>query len=335
MSFHGAMGITYIAAIIIAAMPVVLILLMKSLKMINLKGAHRYLLVTAICLLLINILYFLIDYYSVITSYYKSGTFIRVFDIWLAITMQCSWYMVLKELLFRESYSVLWQIVKYGYVGSLLVSMINYGWIMDDGYVVSDSALKSYALIMDLVVALFLTAINIICIILITKKLLNKGKTQGVVKFTLAATVFVTADGLQNTKASVNLILGNIVLFQYDGGIVNLTAIIRLLFGLCLLWYAVRYCFFKPSEGRADADVGKNPDDDRKTIEALAVEKGLTEREKDIVKLLFEGATYQEMANDLYISKNTVKHHVTNIYRKLGVGSKDEMIDIFRKNTRQ
>ncbi len=325
MNFHSAMGITYMAAIIVAAIPVALVLLTKHRKI---TGTYRYLLVTAICLLLINVLYFLIDYYSVITSYYKTGAIIRVLDIWLAVTMQFSWYMFLMELLFKDKYSALWQTVKYGYVLSLAISMINYGWILDDGYFVGNNTLKPCAVVMDLAVSLFLTTINIACIILIARKLLAEGKPPAFEKITLAATVLITADGIQNTKFALSLIVGHIALYQYGDGGINATAIIRLLFGMCLLWYAIKYCLSgRPTEQSDEATKEK--------LELLTSETGLTEREKDIVKLLCEGATYQDMADRLYISKNTVKHHVTNVYRKLGVNSKEEMIDIFRQKTKQ
>ena len=62
MTFHGAMGLIYIGAIIIAAFSFAIIVTMKGHKVINLAGENFYLLIVATCLLLINILYFLIDY---------------------------------------------------------------------------------------------------------------------------------------------------------------------------------------------------------------------------------------------------------------------------------
>ena len=112
MTFHGAMGLVYIGAIIIAAFSFAIIVTMKSRKIINLENENFYLLIVAICLLLINILYFLIDYYSIIINYYRSGGVIRVLDIWLAISMQFAWFMLLKEILFKdiELHPVKWTI---------------------------------------------------------------------------------------------------------------------------------------------------------------------------------------------------------------------------------
>jgi DNA-binding CsgD family transcriptional regulator len=52
----------------------------------------------------------------------------------------------------------------------------------------------------------------------------------------------------------------------------------------------------------------------------------LTEREQDVLKELSKGITYQQIGENLFISKNTVKTHVLNIYEKLDVNNRTEAI---------
>jgi DNA-binding NarL/FixJ family response regulator len=56
----------------------------------------------------------------------------------------------------------------------------------------------------------------------------------------------------------------------------------------------------------------------------------LTRRETEITGLLMEGLSYKEIASRLFISVDTLNSHVRNIYSKLDVHSKSELIAKFR-----
>jgi DNA-binding NarL/FixJ family response regulator len=52
----------------------------------------------------------------------------------------------------------------------------------------------------------------------------------------------------------------------------------------------------------------------------------LSEREKEVLNHLAEGNNYQEIANSLFISVDTVRHHIRNVYKKLHVHSQSEAV---------
>lgn len=54
----------------------------------------------------------------------------------------------------------------------------------------------------------------------------------------------------------------------------------------------------------------------------------LTERERDVLKLMIEGLSNNEIAERLIISPSTVKYHIGNIYTKLGVDSRVAAVSI-------
>ena len=52
----------------------------------------------------------------------------------------------------------------------------------------------------------------------------------------------------------------------------------------------------------------------------------LTKRETEILQLISEGKTYTQISEELFISKETAKTHIKNIYSKLQVNTKSEAI---------
>lgn len=58
----------------------------------------------------------------------------------------------------------------------------------------------------------------------------------------------------------------------------------------------------------------------------------LTQRELQILEQLKNGLTYEQIANNLFISYGTVRKHVENIYRKLQVNNKVNAIQIAIEN---
>lgn len=52
----------------------------------------------------------------------------------------------------------------------------------------------------------------------------------------------------------------------------------------------------------------------------------LSSREKEVINLLANGNNYQQIADQLFISVDTVRHHIKNIYRKLQVHTQSEAV---------
>jgi DNA-binding NarL/FixJ family response regulator len=52
----------------------------------------------------------------------------------------------------------------------------------------------------------------------------------------------------------------------------------------------------------------------------------LTIREQDVLRCLSRGLTYDQVASELGISSDTIRHHIRNIYKKLQVHSATEAV---------
>ncbi len=71
----------------------------------------------------------------------------------------------------------------------------------------------------------------------------------------------------------------------------------------------------------------------RKGIDpAILKSCGISQREEEVIRLLIDGKGYKGIAEKLCISLATVQTHIRNIYRKTGVNSKVELINLLLGN---
>lgn len=64
---------------------------------------------------------------------------------------------------------------------------------------------------------------------------------------------------------------------------------------------------------------------------AEAERLGLSKRELDVLELMSQGLSNQEIADKLFVSLNTVKTHASNIFMKLDVKRRTAAIEMARK----
>ena len=82
-------------------------------------------------------------------------------------------------------------------------------------------------------------------------------------------------------------------------------------------------------------EAAMSPSIARKVIQHFRPEKKkeeeLSQRERQIINAMMEGMSYKMIADQLMVSINTVRYHIKNIYRKLQVNSKMEIISKMNK----
>jgi DNA-binding NarL/FixJ family response regulator len=62
----------------------------------------------------------------------------------------------------------------------------------------------------------------------------------------------------------------------------------------------------------------------RRAVKAAPVDHPLTDRELEILQLVAQGYTNGRIARELWVTEQTVKFHLSNTYRKLGVANRTE-----------
>jgi DNA-binding CsgD family transcriptional regulator len=106
------------------------------------------------------------------------------------------------------------------------------------------------------------------------------------------------------------------------------TATVLFLFA-CLIVVINRY-IHRLSTFADSAQQGEGAASEKQTAlpGTLAQSSGITAREQEVCDLLFQGHSASKIASKLYVSESTVRFHLKNIYRKLEVHSKQELLDL-------
>ena len=82
------------------------------------------------------------------------------------------------------------------------------------------------------------------------------------------------------------------------------------------------------TNGASDGALPRCPAQDTPVLAGWTVRYGLSARENQVVDLLLHGYTLHQLADRLGISLNTVRWYTKGIYRKLGIHSKSELVEL-------
>lgn len=95
---------------------------------------------------------------------------------------------------------------------------------------------------------------------------------------------------------------------------------------------AVYFVIIKHGDsGAEDVEISEERDDSADRMPAFAEKYHLSQREMDVVKALSSGQKYQDIADTLFISVNTVRTHVKNIYRKLEIDNQRTLLYLYNQ----
>ena len=101
---------------------------------------------------------------------------------------------------------------------------------------------------------------------------------------------------------------------------------------LAALFFGIR--FWISSANQNNGDDSKPQTGDKAPFEIilknLADESGLSEREMTIIPLIADGLGNKQIALELHISSKTVGNHIYNIYRKLNISSRYELLALLK-----
>ena len=105
---------------------------------------------------------------------------------------------------------------------------------------------------------------------------------------------------------------GSMAFFE-DSLIENYTILIIVMVIMLSIVIVLYFFFYFKNNNQTEVDI----------IKDISVKYGLSIQEEKVLNLLIKDYSNQEMADELYISTNTIRNHVASIYKKTGMKKKE------------
>lgn len=103
-----------------------------------------------------------------------------------------------------------------------------------------------------------------------------------------------------------------------------------LLFTSLGIWIALK--FTKPSVKMVrDEHYHSQKSDYFKSNDSLIRQLGISKRELEVLQLMAQGLSNQEIAEQLFVSLNTIKTHISNLFAKLEVKRRTQAVELAKK----
>lgn len=312
--------ILYIAAILMSLICLVfigLIFVRRDYRINRTYIAARRL---AVVVMLTDILYFIFYYREVVQGRYELDLLFRIIDYILCNILILCWILMLAELLDRKKHRFILPVGAAVTGIRLAASVFVTTFFMGEYYDIANPVICRMWMISE---AVFVSVISVIIMYYgvcgITECISRLRRN-----YILICSGLLVLWGIVQGVIDCGLFAGKYGMSAWDMEIPDFTGAILFAVNLATCIFVFKEDFSPLFlEGKIGGESVQEPDN---ALDIIALDHKLTVREREVLGFLYQGFTNPEIAKALYISVNTVKKHIRNIYEKLDVNNRMELI---------
>lgn len=312
--------ILYIIAILISLVCLVFIGLIFVRK--NDRSNATYIAVRrfSVTVLLTDLLYFLFYYREIVHQEYELTLPYRLTDYTLCAVIFLFWILVMGHMMTPGKHR---KIIQAGVVLSvvrLIASLIATSAFMGVYYDIDNPMIRQVWTITEMCFTLLTAIIIIYCSIRIITETISRLRRQYVV---LCSALLLFWDMVQSI-VNIRLFAGQYGVSAWSMETPDFTGATMFLLNLSTCIFVFKEDFsplFFSSSQAAFTDISQK-------LDAIASSHKLTVREREVMELMYKGYTNPDIGEELFITINTVKKHTLNIFEKLDVSNRMEVVHL-------
>ena len=267
-------------------------------------------------------LYYYITYYrELVLGEFATGPVVRGFDGVIFYAMGYSWIKLVDNIagVENDSIKILRKHTRVVFPCLMVLSAIVYIFVLD-AYYNTDSFVEE-------VITIVSEALLGIVVIWYTCKYVSWAYRELVDsasrKYIMVVSIFVCFNNLWNNCVAAFVFIKAVSLSVMCSNLYAVTSILLLITNLLTLCYVYKKDFTPIFFGHEEK--GSKNLTEEEAVDMVARDHKLTERERDVMLLAYEGLTNPDIAEKLFISRHTVKRYMHNIFEKLDVSTRMEL----------
>lgn len=291
---------------------------------------YRSALLFTLCSFSYSALYFLFFYKEKVLAEFKLALPWRITDYTVACLLVFTWVFLMRS--FNERVNAgkrLLRIAAVVMAARALFSYVMTGFFMNEYYIITVRAIAE--LLIGIEILFILLSVTLItCACRQAWKNISISMTR---RYILAVSIALSLLDLSQILIDYGLYLGSFGISAWALEMFDSTGPIFIFINLANLIFVFKADFtpiYISSVGRETLKEPESVQEGRAALllDITAEKYRLTHREREIMGFVYEGFSNPDIAAELYISRNTVKIHIRNIFEKLGISTRIEVIHL-------
>ncbi|MDD4377037.1 MAG: helix-turn-helix transcriptional regulator [Eubacteriales bacterium] len=267
-------------------------------------------------LLFMNVYDLLIYYNDYILKTLDNITMIRIGDCIIAAIVYM-WLKVQRKVVQSEKFDGLIKLMRIFVICYLSI------WFLTMVFLDYNNIIKVTYICMDIALVLLLVVGGAAFIVYNVKEKLPKSQ----IYYMSIVTIMMTLNYITYFGSEIGVTLGD---SEYVSGPMDFTIFYWFIINIANMMVIYNKYFkvaYAESEQSESAENAFNLD---VALDEMKNKYDLTAREIELAREIYEGKSNIEIAKDLFISESTVKTHIYNIFRKIGVKNRVEVVCVIR-----
>lgn len=290
---------------------------------------------------LTGLLYFVFYYRETVRDTYELFLPFRIADYTLCCLLILFWLVLVFCLMDKETYRKLLLFAKIFTGIRLAASLVVTIGFMGPYYEIGSASVRSVWTVLE---ALF-TVVTVLLLVLFALAGVKECVSRLRRSYILVCSLLLGLWFIIQCFVDAGLFFGKYGMSAWMEECPDLTGLILFLCSLSTFLFVFKEdfspLFFADSDRQAprpEQEIAVAVDDQEqelaRRIDEIAELHKLTVREKEVLELVYEGYTNPDIAEALFISINTVKKHIRNLYEKMGVNSRMETVHLVNARNR-